>query len=111
MLPILNNWIWVCKLDLSRPDECQFGFGGGSDPCVWSRIPDLKARPGGLGGAWEAPAWEVSGSWRPPQTLQGSIQAEGWEAPGSPGRPWGAVEGASGGLRGLLKRTTCGSPA
>ena len=34
MLPILNNWIWVCKLDLSRPDGCQFGFGGGSKPFV-----------------------------------------------------------------------------
>ena len=34
MLPILKNWIWVCKLDLSRPDECQFGFGGGSRPFV-----------------------------------------------------------------------------
>ena len=28
LLPILNNWIWVCKLDLSRPDGCQFWFGG-----------------------------------------------------------------------------------
>ena len=34
LLPILNNWIWVCKLDLSRPDGCQFGFGGGSRPFV-----------------------------------------------------------------------------
>ena len=23
LLPISNNWIWVCKLDLSRPDGCQ----------------------------------------------------------------------------------------
>ena len=37
LLPILNNWIWVCKLDLSRPDGCQFGFGGGSRPLVFFR--------------------------------------------------------------------------
>ena len=37
MLPIWNNWIWVCKLDLSRPDGCQFGFGGGSRPLVFFR--------------------------------------------------------------------------
>ena len=41
LLPILNNWIWVCKLDLSRPDGCQFGFGGGSRPLVFfRRCPD-----------------------------------------------------------------------
>ena len=34
LLPILNNWIWVCKLDPSRPDGCQFGFGDGSRPFV-----------------------------------------------------------------------------
>ena len=37
MLPISNNWIWVCRLDLSRPDGCQFGFGGGSRPLVFFR--------------------------------------------------------------------------
>ena len=41
MLPISNNWIWVCKLDLSRADGCQFGFGGGSRPLVFfRRCPD-----------------------------------------------------------------------
>ena len=41
MLPISNNWIWVCKLDLSRPNGCQFGFGGGSRPLVFfRRCPD-----------------------------------------------------------------------
>ena len=34
MLPILNNWIWVCKVDPARPDGCQFGFGDGSRPFV-----------------------------------------------------------------------------
>ena len=41
MLPISNNWIWVCKLDLSRPDGCRFGFGGGSRPLVF-----FRRRPG-----------------------------------------------------------------
>ena len=41
MLPISNNLIWVCKLDLSRPDGCRFGFGGGSRPLVFFRqCPD-----------------------------------------------------------------------
>ena len=41
MLPISNNWIWVCKLDLSRPDGCQFGFRGGSRLLVFfRRCPD-----------------------------------------------------------------------
>ena len=30
-------WIWVWKLDLRRPDGCQFGFGGGSRPLVFFR--------------------------------------------------------------------------
>ena len=36
-----NNWIWVCKLGLSRADGCQFGFGGGSKPlALFRRCPD-----------------------------------------------------------------------
>ena len=58
MLPILNNDQQSCL---------------GLEACAWSRIPDLKARPGGNPSSWETPAWQVSGPWQAP--LQGL-----WEA-------------------------------